>query len=65
MLFTDAKTELHCITYLPTVQGFALRYRDFSDLVVLYRELLHLNRDLSLEKINDCESNKVKKCLHS
>ena len=34
-------------------------YRDFSDLAVLYRELLHLYRDLSLEKINDCESNNV------
>ena len=34
-------------------------YRDFSDLAVLYRELLHLYRDLSLEKINHCESNNV------
>ena len=45
--------------YLPTVQGFPVQYRDFSDLAVLYRELLHLHRDLSFEKINDCESNIV------
>ena len=39
--------------YLPTVQGFPVQYRDFSDLAVLYRELLHLYKDLSFEKIND------------
>ena len=47
------------LTCLPTVQGFPVQYREFSDLAVLYRELLHLYRDLSLEKINDCESNNV------
>ena len=31
--------------------------RAFSNLTVLYRELLHLYRDLSLEKINERESN--------
>ena len=42
-------------------------YRDslYSFLAVLYRELLHSYRDLSLEKIDDCESNNVYKCLHS